>query len=569
MVLWFAPAVLLASLAAAQEKPMPYVETIDVRIINVDAVVTDRKGRPVHGLTKDDFELIENGHQIPITNFFEVKPSEKPPQTDAAPAETQPVAEQEPVEERRRRIVLFVDESTLHPFNRNRIFPALDDFVRQAMRPSDEVMIVSWNHDLKIELPFTTDVNAAHHILERLSSTTTSGAERVRRLSDAQERVLDVFEQAKMMGGEKPLMEEGLREARQYADAVFRDERATTGAMNALMASMAAVDGKKILVFMTESLPAQPGLEMFEFIDGIRERFKDGRSRSAISDANRYSAEHEIQSISDIANASGFTIYPIQAGSSASDGAADVNPRLEMDMQIAVRGASNLKAVNDAQPLRALASATGGIAVVGSKNFELALDTIRKDFSSYYSLGYRASGEKVDRVRSLEVRVKNPDYRVRSRRSLVERSLESDLRDAVAANLFYPARGNEMKIALHVGAPRVSGRKMSMPLEIVIPMDSLTLIPDGDDLTGQFDLYIGFLRKDGSVSKVDKRHQQFRFAASAAERRKEVRLVLQLSGDVATSRISVGVLDFVSHSTGFAAQSIIGSSDQDRASNRR
>src|SRR5205807_9284897 len=42
-------AVLIALPFGAQEK---LVETIDVRIVNVDVVVTDRSGKPVTGLTK-------------------------------------------------------------------------------------------------------------------------------------------------------------------------------------------------------------------------------------------------------------------------------------------------------------------------------------------------------------------------------------------------------------------------------------------------------------------------------------------------------------------------------------
>ena len=41
--------------------------------MNVIAWVTDKKGRPIKGLTQEDFELYENGRQVNITNFFEVE----------------------------------------------------------------------------------------------------------------------------------------------------------------------------------------------------------------------------------------------------------------------------------------------------------------------------------------------------------------------------------------------------------------------------------------------------------------------------------------------------------------
>ena len=47
---------LIALSAPAQQR-----ETIEVRLIEVDAVVSDRGGNPVHGLTAEDFELFENG----------------------------------------------------------------------------------------------------------------------------------------------------------------------------------------------------------------------------------------------------------------------------------------------------------------------------------------------------------------------------------------------------------------------------------------------------------------------------------------------------------------------------
>ena len=48
------------------------VEKIDVRVINVDVVVTDKKGNRVPGLTKDDFLIYENGVPKPISNFYEI-----------------------------------------------------------------------------------------------------------------------------------------------------------------------------------------------------------------------------------------------------------------------------------------------------------------------------------------------------------------------------------------------------------------------------------------------------------------------------------------------------------------
>src|SRR5206468_10786339 len=46
---------LFATSALGQGK---LVESVEVRVVNVDVVVTDRDGNRIDGLTKDDFELI-------------------------------------------------------------------------------------------------------------------------------------------------------------------------------------------------------------------------------------------------------------------------------------------------------------------------------------------------------------------------------------------------------------------------------------------------------------------------------------------------------------------------------
>src|SRR5215813_6013295 len=45
------------------------VVRISVTLVQIDAVVTDSKGKPVTDLTKDDFEIYEDGRRQPITNF--------------------------------------------------------------------------------------------------------------------------------------------------------------------------------------------------------------------------------------------------------------------------------------------------------------------------------------------------------------------------------------------------------------------------------------------------------------------------------------------------------------------
>jgi len=116
-----AAAALLLSLAISLEAQEKFVESIEVRVVNVDVIVTDRAGNPVHGLKRSDFELFENGKPQTITNFYEVRPDEE---LAAHAVAAQKSNEPEPIpppESRARHIVVFIDDYSIEQSTRARV----------------------------------------------------------------------------------------------------------------------------------------------------------------------------------------------------------------------------------------------------------------------------------------------------------------------------------------------------------------------------------------------------------------------------------------------------------------
>ena len=106
-------ALLLAALpAAGQESPLPelFSDVIDVRVVNVEAVVTDRKGNRIRGLQASDFELLVDGEPAPIAYFTEIDEGI----VRAAPARGVEVAEAMPAldagEEVGTNFLVFIDD---------------------------------------------------------------------------------------------------------------------------------------------------------------------------------------------------------------------------------------------------------------------------------------------------------------------------------------------------------------------------------------------------------------------------------------------------------------------------
>jgi hypothetical protein len=57
--------ILAASSVSAQE-----IIRVDTALVNLEVVVKDRQGRRVSGLTKEDFDVYEDGARQEITNFY-------------------------------------------------------------------------------------------------------------------------------------------------------------------------------------------------------------------------------------------------------------------------------------------------------------------------------------------------------------------------------------------------------------------------------------------------------------------------------------------------------------------
>jgi VWFA-related protein len=150
--------------------------------------------------------------------------------------------------------------------------------------------------------------------------------------------------------------------------------------------------------------------------------FTDTRQRECEADVHALAAlnsERMFRDITEDANRGNVTFYPVYArGLSPFDApiGPDIPPSIRQDMK-------NLSTRHDS--MRTLAVETDGEAIINTNNIEQGLRRIADDLSSYYLLGYYSSNNRLDgRFRSITVRVKQPNVRVRARRGYRARTAE-------------------------------------------------------------------------------------------------------------------------------------------------
>src|SRR2546427_444452 len=148
--------------------PPPLVEKINVSIVSVDVTVTDEHGRPVTGLTKEDFEIEEDGKPQKVTNFYRIENAMA--QTGRSEG-----AIVEAVDQRqfRRKVVLLIDNNFIEKPQRDAALQRLDDFIDNHFAGGYEWSVAVIGHEVQNIQPFTDSKEELHSALERARATPT------------------------------------------------------------------------------------------------------------------------------------------------------------------------------------------------------------------------------------------------------------------------------------------------------------------------------------------------------------------------------------------------------------
>jgi VWFA-related protein len=496
-------AALAGSETRAAETAPPLVRSVEISITNVDVVVTDAKGRPVTDLTPLDFVVTQEGKTQAISNFSFVRNTNPHAAPAAAPASVEPPPAPSPAPPgpAGARLVVFLDFLHLTVPNRNRAVASLAEFLPRTVGPRVEVQVVSWDHALRQRGPFTNDGTIISAVLEALKGESTFGDAPARERN----RLLGTIDNALNADARtRPaLIDQAISTLRGWCDSQAHDVDATLDAARATTATLAGMDGRKILILVTEKLAPSPGRELWDtFQRGLDRTSRGGRLGSMNAPINDmtwkdFDRSASFQQLASAANGAGVSLFVVDAGGLTGDTTLSpefVGTGTSMDEGLAVLDAESA--------LRLLADETGGAAIVGRNNLALALESLEPAWTSYYSLGFESSTAKPGVPRSIRVSVNRPGVQVLTRRNVVERTADQKIADTVISGVHFPKTRNPLRASLRVGTPAKDGKLWIVPLEFKIPFDTLTLVPQSGRARGRLLFTSAAATADGRLSDV-------------------------------------------------------------------
>jgi len=460
-------------------------------LVQVPAVVTDKSGKHIRGLTKENFQIFENGKEQKVALFEEWIANAAPiiaPQT--APAQFRNVV----VNSDNPRLVTVVALDTINT-------PFLDQayarkeivqyFANNLNAGQALGMVLIGSHGLKVVQGLTSDPTALLAALKKVS-----GEIPLMQNVDADTQIAAVnagggtIPSSPQSGSESV---EALQSFIRNGDveySTFKQENAIEITLRAFLNiawSLSGVPGRKSLIWATSGFPFL--MDSPSALPGGRLSALYERALAALSDAN-------------------VAVYPVDVR-----GLVNYAPSVDASTKHPQSGPASMTQFNgrawlfnsNTDTLKDFAEMTGGQAFYNNNNVSGEIQRATDDSSSYYMLGYYLD-TKNDKSgwRQLKVKVARDDVDIRIRRGFMvtnttmnpELTREADV--AYALNSPFESTGIPVMVEWKGSSPaKLKDDKKEVAFVVHVPGSGLTL----EGMRNQFDVdFVALANRSASSS---------------------------------------------------------------------
>jgi VWFA-related protein len=357
---------------------------VSVDLVNSDVIVRDRRGMFRADLTKDDFELFEDGKPQTLTSFVLVHGGRA--YTTQATA-LRPVREgiilpqSRPANDTAGRIIVFVvDDQHIEFRDTHRVRKVFRDMAKELVHEGDLFGIVSTGTS-SISIDLTYDRTRMEEAANRITGGGLRPSEIIQ-MSSTGETPQEVRHRAHVAFETTYQLLHNLEQTQNRRKAVVLISGGWD--FNPFEAARSGMAGDMFLN-NTRVDPNDPSNALFNLGSQFSDADLAGELNELIRQANR-------------ANATLYTVDPrgLVAGQDLDE---QVDP---MEWE------THLRKQQDS--LRVLAEQTGGLAVVNTNDFSRALKRIDAETSDYYVLGYYSNNQDPgQRRRQIEIKLKKKD----------------------------------------------------------------------------------------------------------------------------------------------------------------
>ena len=448
----------------------PFVDVIDVRVVNLEVVVVDRRGQRVSGLDPADFRLRVDKREMPIDYFSEIS------EGVAVGKQAAPAAPAVPGLVAGRSVgtsyLVFIDELFTRSHHRNRV---LQEMLPELTRlgPEDRMAVVAFN-GRKIEMlsSWSRSPGELQEIFRQAMRRRSRGLH-----TAAETRGVEI---GSLPGPRDENLDASLDNSLDDSLDNYIDSKRLENhlerialAVTATLRSFAKAPGRKVMMLLAGPWP-------YNFSDNLTyDSSRGGRI---------------LQPIWETANLLGYTLYPVDVGGS------QLSPGAGQRALRSLESFASSAAIEAHATFEVMAEETGGRALIDGARLS-AFDRVIEDTRSYYWLGFTPDWQGNDKSHDIRLEVTRPGLKVRTRESFRDLSREKEVSFIVESALMFGDLPGAVPLRVSFGEPSKK-RRLLVPLTLFIPMDEITMIHTGERYEAHLELRIAALDGSGGRNQV-------------------------------------------------------------------
>jgi VWFA-related protein len=515
--------VAVAGASAMAQEPPTFTEQVEVRVMDLDVAVTDRAGRPIKDLTRENFTVRIDGKTVPIDYFARIDEGtiHAPDLATASPDQVLEAYRRGSDVYVPRHFLMYVDVGHLAPDGRKRALEALRDLVTR-MGPDDRGRVILFDRRSKELTEWTSNKEQLFSALSRIEK---AGVGMSRLLTERQ--TLRDLDTTRSRSTRASMVRQYAQQERVEIEQMLQD-------VSSELATLAPLTGKKAFLFVGGGFEFQPGYAMATYALG----------QGALFSLDTRNVAPELDAIVRRANASEITFYTIDARGLAAEGLSASND----DPLLSRPGVGFIARQDSQEGLVLLARETGGLALLNSNDLQNRLAQVYQDTSVYYSIGVTLSKLASPAYQDVRVDVNRPGVVVRTRRGYAPRSETDQARDRVQAALKTNLAYAGIPVTLRTAPPTKQGRRYVLPISVSVPASGLTFVGN----RAAADVYIAAMDDSGRMSEITREEASFTLAQGSAAAATPVVYTANLQTRKGNHRIVVNVRDKASGKTGTA-----------------
>jgi VWFA-related protein len=487
-----------------QAEPMGvFFEPLEVPLVSLEVHVSEH-GRPVPGLTLDDFEVLVDGEPVEITHFY--ASSEERDPVDQRPGSSAPSQD--------LLLAVYIDQTNFGVSQRAVALDSLRSLFNQELPENLHMILVVYDGNLHVTQGVTDDHELLLNAVEEISDSISANYNMeklhiIRQIEREANPNLSHTQETIVTGGfndpsdDIQTAEFLLREIEAYASQRQTMALRNIEMLKSFVRSLSGFHGRKAVFYMSDGVEMRPGQDLFMLWDRAFEQLARQQALNVRFKADKYSLHTEIKQLVEFANdyrVSFYTLSSLSRGMQSS-----VSPE-----RGSVMGGSGMEILSNAneEAFIQMTAGTGGRSLVNNSRLSEHLAGVAQELGSYYSFGFRPSSTEQSKYHTIKVRVRDRNVDLRHREGYRIKTASEQMTDRTLSAAIHRAANNPLGITIESSnqQAQADGNYM-VPLLVKVPLDQIVLIPRATTHEGRISIYLVVRDDQGRLS--DCHHREY------------------------------------------------------------